>query len=290
MTSTNAVFLLQMVSQILAHPQRVPFSMDYNPLSQPPEQKTATNSNQRDVPRHAQDTFFKEQPFPFAPSLTLYPKYDDQFTIVCNGRYFQACKSNICSQSEFFATASAFGLLEPLKKVEFPDHPLVVKMMLAYLCRGDYEFYMHYGFDLKTAQNNRGPPADITDRLHCCELSLHIQVFILADRVQMTSLRDVSRTKFMAALETANFANVIPWAVKEVYELTSDRHQVLRNTIIEYVNRALAEGLYNGGYPSQFPMYMLEESPEFTQTWMKLKFDGWLEQLTGSGSGSSFLG
>lgn len=67
-------------------------------------------------------------------------KYSD-LTITCGSDTYKVHKAIVCSQSTFFDNADKFGGKETTEnKVDLPeDDPAVIKLMVQYICEGDYD-------------------------------------------------------------------------------------------------------------------------------------------------------
>lgn len=115
------------------------------------------------------------------------------------------------------------------------------------------------------------------DRLHCCELSIHIHVFLLADRLLIRGLKHLARHKFTESLERASFPTVFPRVVREVYAMTTAHHRLLRKAVVNFTVEVLRCETERGHFDFNFPRHILEEIPEFTQDLTTKLVDEWVE-------------
>lgn len=67
------------------------------------------------------------------------------------------------------------------------------------------------------------------------ELSIHVAMFTLADKYLIDGLRNLSQTKFKAAVKTQEKPSVMPHYVKLVYDLDSECSRRLRGVVVEAV-------------------------------------------------------
>ncbi|RLL97594.1 hypothetical protein CFD26_105157 [Aspergillus turcosus] len=208
---------------------------------------------------------------------TANPKYSD-FLILCGEHIFPAHKAIICSQSDFFAKVFDSHFSEACTgRIRLPDHPLVVLLLLDYLYTSDYTFYLDYDFPSSFLAEGQTPPGDLVDRLHCCELSVHIHMFLIADRLLISGLKNLAKQKFADILRKASFPTVYPRAVREVYTMTSIHHQLLRDVIVDFTLDALHSHGERGHFDPNFPRHILEEFPEFAQDLTAKLVDEWVE-------------
>ncbi|GAQ08816.1 hypothetical protein ALT_6137 [Aspergillus lentulus] len=210
-------------------------------------------------------------------TLRANPKYSD-FLILCGGHIFPAHKAIICSQSDFFAKVFDSHFSEACTgRIRLPDHPLIVLLLLDYLYSSDYTFYLDYDFPTSFLAEGQSPPGDLVDRLHCCELSVHIHVFLLADRLLIRGLKYLAKEKFAEILRKASFPTVYPRAVREVYTTTSIHHRLLRDVVVDFTLDALHSHGERGHFDPNFPRHILEEFPEFAQDLTTMLVDEWVE-------------
>ncbi|KAG2026369.1 hypothetical protein GB937_001879 [Aspergillus fischeri] len=214
-------------------------------------------------------------------TLRANPKYSD-FLILCGAHVFPAHKAIICSQSDFFTKVFdshfSVGYREACTgRIRLPDHPLVVLLLLDYLYSSDYTFYLDYDFPTSFLAEGQSPPGDLVDRLHCCELSVHIHVFLVADRLLIRGLKYLAKEKFADILRKASFPTVYPRAVREVYTMTSIHHRLLRDVVVDFTLDALHSHGERGHFDPNFPRHILEEFPEFAQDLTTKLVDEWVE-------------
>ncbi|OGM46500.1 hypothetical protein ABOM_004521 [Aspergillus bombycis] len=227
---------------------------------------------------YLKDSYRKNVMVDTISKLRLDYQHSD-FTIVCGDQSFRAHKTVVCPQSQYFTKAlNGLWLEAQPNTIHLPDHPLAVRMMLEFLYRSDYTFYMEYNFPSSDLAEGISPPEDAIDRLTCCELSLHLRVHLLANRLLIESLAYASLEKLWQTLHRASFFTVFPRLIRETYVTTTAHHQRVRQKVVSFAVEVLRGNVQRHDLGHKFPEYILDEIPDFARDLMKQCIDYFLKR------------
>ncbi|KAL5340636.1 hypothetical protein BJX70DRAFT_396614 [Aspergillus crustosus] len=142
-------------------------------------------------------------------------------------------------------------------------HPLVFQMVIQYLYTCDYTFFLDWNFPTRFLAEGQTVPGDGFDRLDCCELSLHLQVHILAKALRINGLKYLSAHKCNVILCRSAFPTVFPRFVREVYKLLPRRNAFMRQLVVNHAEKVIIGLGPRGHFDERFPRYILREVAEF---------------------------
>lgn len=103
----------------------------------------------------------------------------------------------------------------------------------------------------------------ISDRLDCCELSLHIQVHILAQCLGIQPLIYLSAYKIVRVLSRASFPTVFPRFVREVYKTFPRRNFLVKRLVVDHAVKVIYQRRARNHFDERFPMFLFGELEEF---------------------------
>ncbi|KAL3476449.1 hypothetical protein BJX99DRAFT_258384 [Aspergillus californicus] len=167
------------------------------------------------------------------------PQFED-LVVICEAVEFPCNKAIVCAQSGTIRDLCGNAFVAGERCIlRVRCQPLVFHMALEYLYTCDYHFFLDWDFPTKFPAYNQTVPADTEDRLDCCELSLHLQVYILAKCLRIPGLRYLSAYKVVSVLERTSFSTVFLRFVREVYGHISAEESLLKSLVIGYANRVI---------------------------------------------------
>ncbi|KAL4805047.1 hypothetical protein BDV18DRAFT_161443 [Aspergillus unguis] len=202
-------------------------------------------------------------------------------TVACQDVRFRCHKAIVCAQSTTIrdTVLSASDKAQHCS-IKIKCHPLVFRMALEYFYRCDYDFYLAYDFPSRFMADGQTVPADSIDRLDCCELSVHLQVHLLAHCLRIKPLKYLSAYKIIRVLQRASFPSVYPRFVREVYQ-TIKKNGALMKRLLVYHAEKVAQGTRDRNhFDGRFPFYMFQEIEGFGADFIAWKMN-WDEPMDG---------
>ncbi|KAL4914451.1 hypothetical protein BDW62DRAFT_143804 [Aspergillus aurantiobrunneus] len=185
-------------------------------------------------------------------------------SVMCRQVRFRCHKAIVCAQSK--------TIMECCKKasvrtqgctIKVKCHPLVFRMALQYFYTCDYDFFLGWDFPTRFLAQGQTVPADPVDRLDCCELSLHLQVHVLATCLRIPGLKSLSVFKIATVLQRTSFPTVFPRFVREVYRTISKKNAILKRLVVEHADRVIRGCSSRNHFEGRFPLYLLDELEGF---------------------------
>ncbi|KAL4782780.1 hypothetical protein BJX76DRAFT_368870 [Aspergillus varians] len=198
--------------------------------------------------------------------LIMNPDFADlsDMTIACQNERFRCHKAVVCAQS---ATIRNCCKESPVKGegciIKVKCHPLVFQMTLEYLYTCDYRFYLAWNFPTRFLAGGQTVPVDPIDRLDCCELSLHLQVHVLAQCLRIPGLKYLAAFNIVRVLQRTSFPTVFPRFVREVYKSLSTKNALVKRLVIDHADKVIRECRGRNHYDGRFPRYLFDELDEF---------------------------
>ncbi|OJJ56601.1 hypothetical protein ASPSYDRAFT_59874 [Aspergillus sydowii CBS 593.65] len=185
-------------------------------------------------------------------------------TIICRDIKFQCHKAIVCSQSTTIRNSYKEAAMDANScVVKIKCHPLVFRMAFDYLYTCDYSFYLDWGFPTRFTAEGQTVPSDPCDRLDCCELSLHLQVHILAQCLGIQPLIYLSAYKIVRVLSRASFPTVFPRFVREVYKTFPRRNFLVKRLVVDHAVKVIYQRRARNHFDERFPMFLFGELEEF---------------------------
>lgn len=154
-------------------------------------------------------------------------------------------------------------------------------MALEYLYTCDYSFYLDWGFPTRFTAEGQTVPGDPVgmervrmglkgqkltyslDRLDCCELSLHLQVHILAQCLGIQPLMYLSAYKIVRVLSRTSFPTVFPRFVREVYKTFPRKNFLVKRLVVDHAVKVIYERRARNHFDGRFPKFLFGELEEF---------------------------
>ncbi|KAL4944677.1 hypothetical protein BDV06DRAFT_232766 [Aspergillus oleicola] len=200
--------------------------------------------------------------------LILEPRFGDltDMTVACREVGFRCHKAIVCAQSKVIRNCClGVSVGERPCIVKIKCHPLVFRCALEYLYTCDYPFYLNWDFPTKFLATGQTVPADPVDRLDCCELSLHLQVHILANCLRIPALKYFSAWRISRVLERSSFPTVFPRFVREVYKTIPRQNAIVKRILIDHADKVICNRRGRNHYDGRFPKYLFNEVGEFSR-------------------------
>ncbi|KAJ0418227.1 hypothetical protein BJY00DRAFT_315121 [Aspergillus carlsbadensis] len=199
--------------------------------------------------------------------LMFSPDFYDM-TIVCGSRNveFRCHKAIVYAQSrKIRLMCRAAGVGEETPVLRIGCHPLPLRLAMEYLYTVDYHFFYKWDFPPHFQARGQTIPVDYVDRLDCCELSLHLQIHLLAIRLCIPGLKYLSASNIIQTLGRSAFPTVFPRFVREVYATVTKQHALIKRLLVKYAVGVVG-GLHpRNHYEGRFPGYIFREVPEFAR-------------------------
>ncbi|KAF2807276.1 uncharacterized protein BDZ99DRAFT_368734, partial [Mytilinidion resinicola] len=136
-------------------------------------------------------------------------------TIICGSNPSPVHQAVICPRSDYFAAALRFPGKEAEEgKIDLSvEDPEMVERMIYYFYHLDY---------LPTSYNRR-PNQGV--------LEIHAQMYAMADKYQISEMKDLAKAKFEAAMRFHGGYKLLPHVVPIVFTTTPDSDAQLRNLV-----------------------------------------------------------
>ncbi|OJJ06123.1 hypothetical protein ASPVEDRAFT_312185 [Aspergillus versicolor CBS 583.65] len=199
-------------------------------------------------------------------SLLADPDFSEfsDMTILCRDIRFPCHKAIVCSQSTTIRNSYKEAAMDANTcAVKIKCHPLVLRMALEYLYTCDYSFYLDWGFPTRFTAEGQTVPGDPVDRLDCCELSLHLQVHILAQCLGIQPLMYLSAYKIVRVLSRTSFPTVFPRFVREVYKTFPRKNFLVKRLVVDHAVKVIYERRARNHFDGRFPKFLFGELEEF---------------------------
>ncbi|KAL2821802.1 hypothetical protein BDW59DRAFT_149812 [Aspergillus cavernicola] len=196
--------------------------------------------------------------------------------VVCGSENisFRCHKAIVCAQSVAIRECcSNASVRDQSCAIKIKCHPLVFRMAVEYFYTCDYEFFLDWDFPTWFSAEGQAVPVDYVDRLDCCELSLHLQVHILAKCLRIPGLRYLSAWKISSLLQKASLPTVYPRFVREVYTRITKEDAIIKRVIVDHAEQVVRGSRARNHYDGRFPQYLFEELPEFSRDFHRRLFD-----------------
>ncbi|KAL4923362.1 BTB/POZ domain-containing protein [Aspergillus undulatus] len=190
-------------------------------------------------------------------------------TVACREVGFRCHKAIVCAQSKVIRDCcQEASVREHTCVVKVKCHPLVFRCALEYLYTCDYEFHLNWDFPTRFLAEGQTVPVDTVDRLDCCELSLHLQVHVLANCLRILALKYFSAYKIVCVLQRASFPTVFPRFVREVYKTIPKENGIVKRLLIDHADKVICGRRSRNHYDGRFPKYLFNEVEEFARDFM----------------------
>ncbi|KAL6234885.1 hypothetical protein BDW75DRAFT_230780 [Aspergillus navahoensis] len=201
--------------------------------------------------------------------------------IECRNIEFPCHKAIICAQSPTIRACiqKAPGRARRCK-VKIKCHPLVFRMVIEFLYTCNYDFFMDFGFPSRFMAEGQTISADPIDRLDCCELSLHLQVHVLAHRLRIRALKFYTVHKIVSVLRRTSFPTVYPRFVREVYWTIKEKDALMKRIVTTHADKVTRQLRDRNHFDARFPLYLLREIEEFGVDFLAWR-PGWNDPLNG---------
>ncbi|KAL4760433.1 BTB/POZ domain-containing protein [Aspergillus foveolatus] len=184
--------------------------------------------------------------------------------IECQNIEFPCHKAIVCAQSP---TIRACVQKAPVRarrcRIKIKCHPLVFRMAIEFLYTCNYDFFMDFGFPSRFMAKGQTVSADPIDRLDCCELSLHLQVHVLAQRLRIRALKFYTVNRIVSVLQRTSFPTVYPRFVREVYWTIKEKDTLVKRVVTAHADRVTRQLRDRNHFDARFPLYLLREIEEF---------------------------
>ncbi|KAL2839995.1 hypothetical protein BJX68DRAFT_190218 [Aspergillus pseudodeflectus] len=189
-------------------------------------------------------------------------------TIVCGNRNveFPCHKAIVYAQSKKIRSMcreADVGEQNPV--VRIICHPLPFRLTMEYLYTCDYHFFYKWDFPSHFQAQGQTIPVDYVDRLDCCELSLHLQIHLLAIRLRIPGLKYLSANNMIQTLGRSAFPTVFPRFVREVYAIIKKQNALIKRLLVKYTVGVVGGRNPRNHYEGRFPGYIFREIPEFAR-------------------------
>ncbi|KAL3463656.1 hypothetical protein BJX64DRAFT_287127 [Aspergillus heterothallicus] len=199
--------------------------------------------------------------------LMLDHDFNDM-TVVCGSRQveFRCHKAIVYAQSKSIrSVCRAAGVRAQDPTIRLRCHPLPFRLALEYFYTCDYHFFYAWNFPAYFLAEGQTIPVDYVDRLDCCELSLHLQIYMLAIRLRSPGLKYLSATKMIETLERSSFPTVFPRFVREVYKTLTKHNALVKRLLVKFAIEVIRGLRYRNHYDTRFPGFIFREIPEFAR-------------------------
>ncbi|KAL4960990.1 BTB/POZ domain-containing protein [Aspergillus stella-maris] len=203
--------------------------------------------------------------------LILDPCFSDLTDMTVAARHvgFRCHKAIVCAQSRVIREACReVGVGERPCIVKIKCHPLVFRCALEYLYTCDYTFYLRWDFPTGFLAMGQTVAVDPVDRLDCCELSLHLQVHILANCLRIPSLKYFTLWRIARVLERSSFPTVFPRFVREVYRTIPRQNALVKSILIDHADKVICGLRGRNHYDGRFPKYLFNEVSGFSRDFL----------------------
>ncbi|KAL2835950.1 hypothetical protein BJY01DRAFT_252262 [Aspergillus pseudoustus] len=190
--------------------------------------------------------------------LMLSLEFHDMI-VVCGFRQvmFRCHKAIVYAQSK--------SIRQENPTIRLSCHPLPFRLALEYFYTCDYHFFYRWDFPAHFQADGQTVPVDYVDRLDCCELSLHLQIHILALRLRTPGLKYLSAAKIIETLGRSAFPTVFPRFVREVYKMVTKENALVKRLLVKYAIQVIHGLKSRNHYDGRFPGYIFREIPEFAR-------------------------
>ncbi|KAL4995427.1 hypothetical protein BDV10DRAFT_188061 [Aspergillus recurvatus] len=201
--------------------------------------------------------------------------------IECRNIEFPCHKAIVCAQSPTIKACVQKASVRTRRcRVKIKCHPLVFRMVIEFLYTCNYDFFMGFGFSSRFMAEGQTIPADPIDRLDCCELSLHLQVHVLARRLRIRALKFFSVNKIVSVLQRTSFPTVYPRFVREVYWTIKEKDALMKRIVTTHADKVIRQLRDRNHFDARFPLYLLREIEEFGVDFLAWR-PGWDDPLNG---------
>ncbi|KAL4747328.1 hypothetical protein BDW72DRAFT_209676 [Aspergillus terricola var. indicus] len=207
--------------------------------------------------------------------------------VECQNIEFPCHKAIVCAQSPTIRACVQKASVRARRcRVKIKCHPLVFRMAIEFLYTCNYDFFMDFGFSSRFMAKGQTVSADPIDRLDCCELSLHLQVHILAQRLRIRALKFYAVNRIVSVLQRTSFPTVYPRFVREVYWTIKEKDTLMKRVVTAHADRVTRQLRDRNHFDARFPLYLLREIEEFGVDFLAWMPD-WDDPLNGDcGSGT----
>ncbi|KAL4978936.1 hypothetical protein BDW66DRAFT_157805 [Aspergillus desertorum] len=225
----------------------------------------------KELVHHIDNTLIKDRESAFLSDMV----------IECQNIEFPCHKAIVCAQSPTIRACVQKASVGARRcRVKIKCHPLVFRMAVEFLYTCNYDFFMNFGFPGRFMAEGQTISADPIDRLDCCELSLHLQVHVLAQRLRIRALRFYSVNKIVSVLQRASFPTVYPRFVREVYWTIKEKDALMKRIVTTHADKVTRQLRDRNHFDTRFPLYLLREIEEFGVDFLAWR-PGWNGHLNG---------
>ncbi|KAK2853272.1 hypothetical protein FQN49_005239 [Arthroderma sp. PD_2] len=212
-------------------------------------------------------------------SLRKDPEYSD-LMIICRSYTFLAHKCIVCPRSEYFAKVCHSRFREGISgKIELHnDEPVLVEKVLDYLYTLDYEAEALETPADRLSNDEALEPYTVSATVEAISdppsapaapaldpLSFHIQLYSLADRLFIHSLKFLSRQKAELELFRRLNCDTFALAVIEIYNSTPEYDRGLRDMIVRMTAEHLVTLRRDAEAWPRIQDDIFKKVPEFTR-------------------------
>ncbi|KAI9374636.1 hypothetical protein BJX61DRAFT_540646 [Aspergillus egyptiacus] len=184
--------------------------------------------------------------------------------IICRDVKFRCHKAIVCAQSKTIRDCCIQASVRAHScTIKLRCHPLVFRMALEYLYTCDYKFFLNWDFPTRFQAEGQTVPVDCEDRLDSIELSLHLQVYILAKCLRIPALKYLSAVKISEVLQRSSFPTVFPRFVREVYKLFPRENMLIKRVVLDHMVKVMLGIRSRNHFEGRFPWYIFDECEGF---------------------------